>query len=91
MNRLRDSKAWSSGLGLDSYDVSLRPDNIDEDMCDSDIKEAVCACFKVEEDIVQNPKEKVSHEVVCWRRCGGICCKDLLVPCAPGDFMFVGQ
>ena len=81
VDRFRSSPAWSSGLAMDSYDCSLKPELIDEASVDDDIKDTVLGYFAGGEDIIKNPKEKTSHEVMCCQKHGGLCKKDFSISC----------
>jgi hypothetical protein len=72
-----DHHAWKSGLGLASYDRSLRSELVDEVRTASEVSEIIEGLVvgsKVKHD---NPKEKVKHCRVCAVLHGGLCCKDL--------------
>ena len=72
-----DHPTWKSGLGLASYDRSLRCELVDEARTAPEVSEIIqglAAGCTAKQD---NPKEKVKHCRVCAVLYGGLCCQDL--------------
>jgi hypothetical protein len=68
--------AWQSGLGISNSNGALKPDLVDARPNSQVFKQEVGNLFGYDPSVQVNPVPAPTYFMPCWRRYGGMCCKD---------------